>query len=131
VTSSKPTKAERGAAKADPPTEKRWGEGRVAFMAHLDRIKTQLEAGQTARVIWESLPGNLGISYSNFARYIAKHIRSPANDRKAQVARPAPSSPGARPGTRDTGNGGGKPAGPAGTPTRFSYDPSSPDDELI
>jgi len=109
--------------------EKRWGEGRVAFMAKLPEIQTALDAGQSLRMIYDAHEAALGISYSNFARYVAKHLRSQTNASQASKDRPQQSSSfGGRSGDSP------KPAEPAkpgvGQPT-FKHRATGGNDDLV
>jgi Family of unknown function (DUF5338) len=59
-----------------PPEPKRMkGVGRVAFMAQLADITTDLEAGWPVKAVYRKGAGKLGISYAQFARYVDQIVR--------------------------------------------------------
>ncbi len=120
------------------PTRERTAPGtaRVAFIAHLDTIKAELEQGYTAQAIYKRHEAKLAgsISYPQFTRY-ARQLRedgvAPPVGRAARpasralpVALPAPPPP--EKGSSDARH---EPA----APRTFTYDgnPSAADDELI
>lgn len=128
------------------------GAGRVAFIARLDKIQTAVREGHPLVTIYRQLGGEdqkngLGISYSQFARYVSKYVRSsqrhepistlPAPDAgkhapaatRGQHESPAPPGAGSKPGAgaeqRDLRKVG------AGQP-RFLHNPSAgSDSDLI
>lgn len=53
-------------------SEKRRGDGRVAFLANLATIRQRVIAGHTQRAIFEET--NLGISYGQFNAYVRKYL---------------------------------------------------------
>ena len=55
----------------------RRGVGRVAFLAKLDEFKRLIEAGWSITLIYEDRGISTGLSYSQFARYIGKYVRTP------------------------------------------------------
>lgn len=60
------------------PKEGRIGAGRVAFLARLDEFSGLIQAGWPVTVVYEIHGGdNIGLSYSQFARYVGKYIRKP------------------------------------------------------
>ena len=52
------------------------GAGRVAFLARIEDIRKMIDAGYTLLVIYEKYEKHLKISYSQFARYVTRYIRS-------------------------------------------------------
>lgn len=60
------------------------GAGRVAFLARVDAIRKAISEGYTLTVVYNDHQKHLGISYSQFARYVSKFIsqdkRTPRND---------------------------------------------------
>jgi|GEM_PF-3937956 len=59
------------------PKNKLPGTGRVAFLARVSEFRNLLDAGWPITVIYDHHKGsNTGLSYSQFARYITKYIRS-------------------------------------------------------
>lgn len=55
----------------------RRGVGRVAFLAKLDEFRRLIEAGWSIALIYEDRGISTGLSYSQFARYIGKYVRTP------------------------------------------------------
>jgi hypothetical protein len=51
------------------------GVGRVAFMAQLADITTDLEAGWPMKAVYRKCAEKLGISYAQFARYVDQIVR--------------------------------------------------------
>lgn len=91
----------------------RWGTGRVTFLARLEQIQTLIEAGNGRRAVYDSLGGvsGLGISYSQFNRYVKRYLMN------RDVS--APCTPGTLKGDQAPSKGMGlKRPG-------FQYDPSS------
>ncbi|MFJ7316424.1 TraK family protein [Pseudomonas sp. NPDC098747] len=68
----------------ETPDKPRRGAGRVAFLAHAEDFRKLVEAGHPLLAIYERHQGLLGISYSQFARYVARYIRSPSPEQKAK-----------------------------------------------
>jgi hypothetical protein len=67
------------------------GIGRVAFIAHLAEITTELDAGWPIKAVYENRKQRLGMSYAQFSRYVDQIVR---HGRRAQIppgATPAPS----------------------------------------
>lgn len=99
------------------------GAGRVAFLARRDDIQKLLDAGHTLRAIYKMHGAGLNISYSQFARYVSRYIRPPAN-----VARPVPTSVSAPP-PPDIPPPEKEPEAPSPSPAKpkgggFSFDPN-------
>jgi len=119
----------------------RRGDGKIAFLARLDTFQELFKAGHQQRKVFEKYEGELGMSYSQFNRYVNKYIRAETADghqRKGQGQKHPPSTPAASTG----GNGGS--GGPSPTPVTsgkptgkrapvFQHDPSSGNnrDDLI
>lgn len=53
------------------------GAGRVAFLAVKDDVVKAIKAGHSSTAIYNRLKARLGISYPQFARYVAKYIPPP------------------------------------------------------
>ncbi|HBQ6954518.1 TPA: hypothetical protein L8O79_001763 [Klebsiella pneumoniae] len=121
---------------ADTPSKKpRRGAGRVAFLARLEQFRELLAAGNEQRTIYDDFGGEaeLGISYSQFNRYVVRYITGAKDDghqRKGtgQIAPPSPSP-------APTGATGGQARGsstPAEKPGQkrpgFQHDPNSGND---
>lgn len=117
---------------ADTPNRKpRRGAGRVAFLAHLEQFRKLIEAGNEQRTIYDEFGGEtqLGISYSQFNRYVVRYITGAKQDghqRKdgGPLAPPRPSPAPAGAGARTTEDK---------KPAVFQHDPSSGNhrDDLI
>ena len=96
------------------PAGPRWGAGRVAFLAHLEAIRTAVEAGWPLSAIYDEHRGALGISYSNFTRYVARYVRQPGGEATATPA--GPRSRGGKAGGRAVERAGG-------AQPQFRFDP--------
>lgn len=114
---------------ADTPSKKpRRGAGRVAFLARLEQFRELLAAGNEQRTIYDDFGGEaeLGISYSQFNRYVVRYITGAKDDghqRKGtgQIAPPSPSP-------APTGAAGGQARGsstPAENPAKSAPDSST------
>ncbi|HCA5793536.1 TPA: hypothetical protein MX484_000350 [Pseudomonas aeruginosa] len=69
------------------PKEGLSGAGRVAFLARLEEFRVLIQAGWPVTVVYENHGGDkTSLSYSQFARYVGKYIRTPTK-RGAQRAR--------------------------------------------
>lgn len=66
--------------------KKRRGVGRVAFLARIDDFRKLLEAGHSLLAIYEIHGDELGISYSQFARYVATYLRSKVSHEQTNTA---------------------------------------------
>ena len=51
------------------------GDGRASFVAHIQKIRMLIEAGYTARTVYEQHADELKISYRQFLRYIHQYIK--------------------------------------------------------
>ncbi|WP_237703820.1 TraK family protein [Rhodospirillum rubrum] len=76
------------------------GAGRVAFLAQLEKFREHVNAGWPLTVIYENYGGaSTGLSYSQFARYVGKHIRPPSkrgiqgSNVRDEMPPPAPAIP--------------------------------------
>jgi hypothetical protein len=56
------------------------GDGKVNFMAHLETFKKLLAAGHQQRRVFETHVNELGISYSQFNRYVNQYIGEKNSD---------------------------------------------------
>lgn len=52
----------------------RWGDGRVAFLAHRDAIEAWLATGKTLREFYDTHRDQLAVSYSQIVRHAGQHI---------------------------------------------------------
>jgi hypothetical protein len=78
----------------DKPKIRR-GAGRVAFLARIDDFRKLLVAGHPLRAIYDDFAEQLGISYSQFTKYVGRYIRNEKNDRhqrkdSGQITLPSP-----------------------------------------
>ena len=66
------------------------GAGRVAFLARIEDIRKMVDAGYSLLVIYEKYEKHLKISYSQFARYVTRYIRSkPRYEKEGEKRVPA------------------------------------------
>ncbi len=100
------------------------GHGRVAFIAHREKINSMLEAGHSLRTIYDENREQLGIGYPQFTKYVARFIGTGTETKEHQkgesvartetnISSPAPTQ---RPEQRPKPNKG------------FSHDPNSGND---
>lgn len=112
------------------------GVGRVAFIAHLETITTELDAGWPIKAVYERHAAELSMSYAQFARYVDQIVRRgrtrmPATASRAGFTSPSlellsqPPAPAQPAGTVSEG-----PAHAGHAPARtFNHDPlEKPDD---
>lgn len=122
-----------------PAKAPRKGDGRVAFLAHKDLFRSLLEAGHPQRAIYDDHCSDLGISYSQFNRYVGQYLiekettHGHQNEAGSASASPPPDRTG-QPGGHSTGGSGLADARsqpkPAAKPVagKFSHDPNSGND---
>jgi hypothetical protein len=68
-------------------TKQRRGAGRVAFLARLEEYRALVAAGWPLTAIYdEQNVAGTGLSYSQFARYVARYIRPAPKRPSAKVA---------------------------------------------
>ncbi len=98
------------------------GIGRVAFLAHLPAIQQGVDEGWPLTALYEKHQAELVITYSQFARYVARYITKAAHATPAQtIEKPHPST------LPESATQSRPPAGGAGAePPRFVFDPKSP-----
>lgn len=53
---------------------KRYGDGRAAFLGHVEAIQTWIDEGRTLRSYFDQA-GDLGITYSQFVRHARTYVR--------------------------------------------------------
>lgn len=90
------------------------GMGRVRFFAQLPLVREKVTQGYALSVIYRQCQVVLGISYSQFRRYVSQHVRAakPRSTEKPLIgAAPAPEARNAAPQAPSA-------------PRRFEYDPS-------
>lgn len=71
------TTPKKGAAKQPV---KRYGDGRAAFLGHVEAIQSWIDEGRTLRSYFDQA-GDLGITYSQFVRHARTYIRRSVNRR--------------------------------------------------
>ena len=65
----------------------RRGAGRVAFLAHLAELKSEIGAGWSFAAVYENHKGKLsGLKYSQFCRYVGRYVTGGV---RAAASRPA------------------------------------------
>lgn len=64
----------------------RKGEGRIAFLAHWEKFKELLESGYPMKTIYEDHKEILGLSYSQFTRYVAQFTDAEEHQKGEEVA---------------------------------------------
>ncbi len=112
------------------------GIGRVAFLAHLDAIRNGVEEGWPLTALYEKHQGELVITYSQFARYVARYITKAVHATPTQrIEKPHPSTlPESAAKSRPLAEGAGaKATSPSASaePARFVFDPNSPDRDAL
>ncbi len=116
---------------SEAPQEKRAmvhrGIGRVAFLAHLPAIQKGVEEGWPLTALYQKHQAELVITYSQFARYVARYITQAAHATPAQtIQKPHPST------LPESATPSRPPAGGTGAePPRFVFDPNSPDRDAL
>jgi hypothetical protein len=88
--------------------------GRVRFFAQLPLVREKVTLGYALSVIYRQYQCVLGISYSQFRRYVSQHVR-PAKPRATE--NPIV-------GTATASQADNLAPRPASAPRRFEYDPS-------
>ncbi len=58
----------------DIPVKRYKGEGRVSFLANLDSIRNEVEAGWPLQAVYDRHKDRLNIQYMQFHRYVRKYI---------------------------------------------------------
>lgn len=64
---------------------KRYGDGRAAFLGHVEAIQSWINEGRTLRSYFDQA-GDLGITYSQFVRHARTYIRKNPHERFQQPA---------------------------------------------
>lgn len=67
---------------------KRYGDGRAAFLGLVESIQRWIDEGRTLRSFFDQA-GDLGITYSQFARHAGTYIRRPNHHRRTTSERVA------------------------------------------
>lgn len=102
----------------DLTPEGRYGLGRVAFKAHLETIRKEVEAAYPLTTIYSRHKDKLGITYSQFRRHVNRYIlQQPATTRQPKSAKPETPVPETKP--RASSN--------VHVPKNFEFNPVAPD----
>jgi hypothetical protein len=67
----------------DIPVKHYKGEGRVTFLANLDSIRNEVEAGWPLQAVYDRHKDRLNIQYMQFHRYVRKFITGEAPKRQS------------------------------------------------
>ena len=67
----------------------RQGTGRVASLAHLEAIRTEVEAGWTMQAVYDTHGPKLGITYSQFIRYVSRFVKEKTPGRQEPKQEPS------------------------------------------
>ena len=106
--------------------EPRKRRGRIAFIALRETIRIEIEQGWPLTAIYEKHTGRLGISYSQFTRYVGVHIRGAGKGAKLHNGTTAAVSPPSR--SNDAGTPAKEPLTAATSESRrFHFDPTAVD----
>ncbi|MGC3480187.1 TraK family protein [Pseudomonas aeruginosa] len=119
--------------------QSRKGDGRVAFLANADKFRELLNAGHPQRSIYDDHAAALGISYSQFNRYVGKYLLAKEDDHGHQTKQATGGSGHQKPGAPQAApaaSSGGNASSTANTiterkpakPVPFSHDPNSGND---
>ena len=66
----------------DNPVKRYKGEGRVSFLANLESIRNEVEAGWPLQAVYDRHKDRLNIQYMQFHRYVRKFITGDAPKRQ-------------------------------------------------
>lgn len=64
-----------------------YGQGRVNFLAARDEVEKMINAGHMLRDIYDEKSAGLGISYTQFTRYVGKYITQKEHQKGEGVAK--------------------------------------------
>lgn len=101
-----------------PPGKKHRGVGRVAFLARIETIQAEIEQGWPLTAIYERHQGALGITYSQFARYVRHYLRNEEEHEKPKSPQKKASAA-----AGSTGQGDSPQAPPGPGQPQFRFDP--------
>ena len=103
------------------PEVTRRGIGRVAFLAHRAAIQQAVDEGWPLTVVYEKYKSELSITYSQFARYVARFIDKLPAPSARNVSLPPPGT--GRKTAKSHPRGTGQP--------RFEFDPKASDKDSL
>jgi hypothetical protein len=72
---------------------KAWGTGRVAFLARLDTIRSEISQGHPLTAIFDRHRIPLGIGYRSFCRLVVKYADDPQAPPRRSTSRPVGTIP--------------------------------------
>lgn len=102
----------------------------MAFLAHLEEITAAVQAGEPLRQWYDANKDKLGISYSNFARYVAKFITQPRGSTHDHHEHESEKD--SRPAARADAGTSRRSRSPSPAQPKFRFDPHDGDnDDLI
>lgn len=70
-------------------TKKKWGAGRIPFVARLDTIRSEIAQGLPLTTIHERHRDALGVGYSAFCKLVSRHAQDAKPLRRRSSARSA------------------------------------------
>ena len=113
------------------------GIGRVAFLAHRAAIQQAVDEGWPLTAIYEKYKSELSITYSQFARYVARFIDKLPAPSARNVSPPPPGT--GRKTARSHGSRAARLSSPKPSPTdphatgqpRFEFDPKASDKDSL
>lgn len=103
-----------------PTSGPKRGLGRVAFLAHADKIRELIVAGYSLQSIYDDHQKALGIGYPQFTRYVRKYLKADDGHQTKAPGAPLTVAP-----TPPHGSLGRKPAGKS---SPFQHDPGGGND---
>lgn len=104
-----------------------WGAGRVAFLALLESVKSDIDEGWSLKEVYRRYSERLAnITYSQFTYYVRRHITGETDVKTTRRRATSKVT------TKPIGDGGpAKPAKPAIGSPQFQYNPVSDPKKLI
>lgn len=86
--------------------KRRYGDGRAAFLGHLEALRKWVEEGRTLKAFFDEHEAALGISYPQFTRHARTYIEKPKPTRRQTNGNPqTPAAVPSRPATPQVGTG--------------------------
>ena len=68
--------------------KRRYGDGRAAFLGHLEALRKWVEEGRTLKAFFDEHEAALGISYPQFTRHARTYIDNPKPTRRQTNGNP-------------------------------------------
>lgn len=72
----------------DSPGERRYGDGRAAFLGLVEQLQKWVKEGRTIRAFYDQHKADLNISYSQLTRHARTYIEKPASQRNTHDSHP-------------------------------------------